>query len=58
MPLPRPTSCGTDISGHPTAEGAMYLCAVKGVYCGGIGDYSKGSRVKSALAVAGLEDAV
>jgi transposase InsO family protein len=48
----------TDITEHPTAEGKLYLCAVKDVYSGRIGGYSMDSRVKSSLAVAALGNAV
>lgn len=47
-----------DITEHPTAEGKLYLCAVKDVYSGRIVGYSMGSRMKSSLAVAALENAV
>ncbi len=32
--------CLTDITEHPTAEGKLYLCAVKDVYSGRIVGYS------------------
>ena len=48
----------TDITEHPTAEGKLYLCAVKDVFSGRIVGYSMDSRMKSSLAVAALEDAV
>jgi putative transposase len=48
----------TDITEHPTAEGKLYLCAVKDVYSGRIVGYSMDSRMKSLLAVAALENAV
>ena len=48
----------TDITEHPTAEGKLYLCAVKDVYPGRIVGYSMDSRMKSSLAVAALESAV
>jgi putative transposase len=48
----------TDITEHPTAEGKLYLCAVKDVYSGKIVGYSMDSRMKSSLAVAALENAV
>ena len=37
----------TDISEHPTAEGKLYLCAVKDVYSNKIVGYSIDSRMKS-----------
>lgn len=48
----------TDITEHPTAEGKLYLCAVKDVYSGRIVGYPMDSRMKSSLAVAALENAV
>ncbi|MFC9336453.1 IS3 family transposase [Arthrobacter sp. NPDC057009] len=48
----------TDITEHPTAEGKLYLCAVKDVYSGRIVGYSMDSRMKSSLAVAALENAI
>jgi len=48
----------TDITEHPTAEGKLYLCAVKDVFSGKIVGYSMDSRMKSSLAVAALENAV
>jgi hypothetical protein len=48
----------TDITEHPTAEGKLYLCAVKDVYSGRIVGDSMDSRMKSSLAVAALENAV
>jgi transposase InsO family protein len=47
-----------DITEHPTAEGKLYLCAVKDVYSGRIVGYSMDSRMKSSRAVAALENAV
>ncbi|MGH3582395.1 MAG: IS3 family transposase [Mycobacterium sp.] len=48
----------TDITEHRTAEGKLYLCAVKDVYSGRIVGYSIDSRMKTRLAVAALESAV
>ncbi|PNI09506.1 IS3 family transposase [Arthrobacter sp. AFG7.2] len=48
----------TDITEHLTAEGKLYLCAVKDVYSGRIVGYSMDARMKSSLAVAALENAV
>lgn len=48
----------TDITEHPTAEGKLYLCAIKDVYSGRIVGYSIDSRMKSALAVNALASAV
>jgi transposase InsO family protein len=48
----------TDLTEHPTAEGKLYLCAIKDVYSGRIVGYSMDSRMKSSVAVAALESAV
>ncbi|RCS60079.1 IS3 family transposase [Microbacterium sp. JB110] len=48
----------TDITEHKTAEGKLYLCAVKDVFGNKIVGYSIGSRMKSSLAVRALENAV
>ena len=48
----------TDITEHWTAEGKLYLCAVKDVYSGRIVGYSINSRMKSRLAVTALNNAV
>jgi transposase InsO family protein len=48
----------TDITEHPTAEGKLYLCAVKDVHSNRIVGYSIDSRMKSRLAVTALENAV
>jgi transposase InsO family protein len=48
----------TDITEHPTAEGKLYLCAIKDVYSNRIVGYSIDSRMKSSLAVNALENAV
>ena len=47
-----------DITEHRTAEGKLYLCAVKDVYSNRIVGYSIDSRMKSRLAVAALNSAV
>jgi putative transposase len=47
-----------DITEHPTAEGKLYLCAVKDVYSGRIVGYSMDARMTSALATAALRNAV
>ena len=47
-----------DITEHATAEGKLYLCAIKDVYSNRIVGYSIDSRMKSRLAVAALESAV
>jgi putative transposase len=48
----------TDITEHRTAEGKLYLCAIKDVYSNRIVGYSIDSRMKSRLAVAALHNAV
>jgi transposase InsO family protein len=48
----------TDITEHWTAEGKLYLCAIKDVYAGRIVGYSIDSRMKSRLAVNALNSAV
>ncbi|AWB90623.1 IS3 family transposase [Homoserinimonas hongtaonis] len=48
----------TDITEHRTAEGKLYLCAIKDVFSNKIVGYSIDSRMKSSLAVRALENAV
>jgi len=48
----------TDITEHKTAEGKLYLCAIKDVYSNRIVGFSIDSRMKSRLAVQALENAV
>jgi len=48
----------TDITEHPTAEGKLYLCAVKDVFSGRIVGYSIDIRMKASLAVAALRNAI
>ena len=48
----------TDITEHPTAQGKLYLCAVKDVWSGRIVGYSIDARMKSRLAVQALDNAV
>src|SRR3712207_5791548 len=48
----------TDITEHRTAEGKVYLCAVKGVHSNRIVGYSIDSRMKSRLAVTAIDNAV
>jgi transposase InsO family protein len=48
----------TDITEHWTAEGKLYLCAVKDVYSNRIVGYSIDSRMKARLAVNALDNAV
>ncbi len=47
-----------DITEHKTAEGKLYLCAIKDAFSGRIVSYSIDSRMKSRLAVQALENAV
>lgn len=47
-----------DISEHRTAEGKLYICAVKDVYSNRIVGYSIDSRMRSSLAVRALNNAV
>ncbi|ASR55248.1 DDE-type integrase/transposase/recombinase [Cellulomonas sp. PSBB021] len=47
-----------DITEHPTAEGKLYLCAIKDVYSGRIVGYSISDRMKSRIAVNALAGAV
>ncbi|MDV8009542.1 IS3 family transposase [Rhodococcus sp. IEGM 1318] len=48
----------SDITEHPTAEGELYLCAIKDVHSNRIVGYSIDSRMKSRLAVAALTSAL
>ncbi len=48
----------TDIAEHKTAEGKLYLCAIKDVYSNRIVGYSIDSRMKARLAVDALNMAV
>ena len=48
----------TDITEHPTAEGKLYLCAVKDACSRRIVGYSIDSRMTSALAVNALRNAL
>jgi putative transposase len=48
----------TDITEHPTAEGKLYLCAIKDACSGRIVGYSIDSRMKASLAVAALRNAI
>ncbi|GGL88277.1 hypothetical protein GCM10012279_02450 [Micromonospora yangpuensis] len=47
-----------DITEHRTAEGKLYLCAIKDVWSHRIVGYSIDSRMKSRLAVNALHNAV
>jgi putative transposase len=48
----------TDITEHPTAEGKLYLCAIKDVYSNRIVGYSMDSRMTASLAVSALRNAI
>jgi transposase InsO family protein len=48
----------TDLTEHPTAEGKVYLCAIKDVFSNRIVGYSIDSPMKSRIAVAALDNAV
>lgn len=48
----------TDITEHRTAEGKLYLCAVKDAFSGRIVGYSMDERMKASLAVAALRNAI
>jgi putative transposase len=48
----------TDITEHPTAEGKLYLCAIKDAHSNRIVGYSIDSRMKASLAVAALRNAI
>ena len=47
-----------DITEHPTAEGKLYLCAIKDACSNRIVGYSIDSRMKASLAVQAIENAV
>ena len=57
-PTPRTRLWLTDITEHPTAEGKLYLCAIKDVYSDRIVGYSIDHRMKASLAVAALRNAI
>ena len=48
----------TDITEHWTAEGKLYLCAIKDLWSNRIVDYSIDSRMQARLAVNALDSAV
>jgi putative transposase len=48
----------TDLTEHRTAEGKLYLCAIKDVHSNRIVGYSIDSRMKSWLAVTAIDNAV
>jgi transposase InsO family protein len=51
------TSWFADITEHSTAEGKLYLCAVKDAFSGRIVGYSIDARMKASIAVAALRNA-
>ncbi|HEY6748698.1 MAG TPA: DDE-type integrase/transposase/recombinase [Mycobacteriales bacterium] len=48
----------SDLTEHPTAEGKLYLCAIKDVWSRRIVGYSIAERMESSIAVAALDSAV
>ena len=48
----------TDITEHWTAEGKLYLCAIKDCYSNKIVGYSIDSRMKSSLAASAIRNAI
>jgi transposase InsO family protein len=48
----------TDITEHATAEGKLYLCAIKDVWSNRIVGYSIDSRMTASLAVSALRNAI
>lgn len=48
----------TDITEHPTAEGKLYLCAIKDVFSNRIVGYSIADRMTARLATAALRSAI
>jgi len=48
----------TDITEHRTAEGKLYLCAIKDLYSNRIVGYALDDRMKSSLAVRALRNAI
>jgi transposase InsO family protein len=48
----------SDLTEHPTAEGKLYLYAIKDVWSRRIVGYSIAERMESAIAVAALDSAV
>src|SRR5262249_28186907 len=56
---PRPDGLWlTDITGHPTGEGKLYLCAIKDACPGRIVGYSMDSKMQASLAVPALRNAI
>ena len=48
----------TDITEHPTAEGKLYLCAIKDLWSNRIVGWAIDSRMQARLVVAAIEMAV
>ncbi|NKX93211.1 IS3 family transposase [Sanguibacter hominis ATCC BAA-789] len=48
----------TDITEHKTAEGKLYMCAIKDAFSGRIVGHAIDSRMKSRLVVRAIENAV
>jgi putative transposase len=48
----------TDITEHATAEGKLYLCAIKDVYSNRVVGYSMDARMTAQLAVSALRNAI
>lgn len=48
----------TDITEHPTAEGKLYMCAIKDVWSNRIVGYSIDARMTASLATSALSNAV
>ena len=48
----------TDITEHPTAEGKLYLCAVRDAFSRRVVGYSTDHRMKASLAVAAVRNAI
>jgi transposase InsO family protein len=48
----------TDITEHPTAEGKLYLCAIKDCFSNRIVGYSIGDRMTAQLACSALRSAI
>lgn len=48
----------TDITEHPTAEGKLYLCAIKDVWSNRIVGHSMGARMTASLAERALRNAI
>jgi transposase InsO family protein len=56
--LPAANACAATTAGIQAGEGKLYLCAVKDVHSNRIVGYSIDSRMKSALPVSALRNAI